>query len=221
MDNFAVPRAAAFLDAVAADRRWWWALFGINLAGSAYGFWWYRDQFASTPLRYWLVVPDSPGSTLLLSFFLAAILARAVPGARPGEPIRVRGGWGILLAVALASNMKYGLWTAFVLPHHAVVSGAWTPPDVYLSLSHLGMWAQALVFLRSYRPPPGAALGALGWLLFQDYVDYWGLHTHPYLPDEALEPAARAAALVLTAVGSGTVLWSAWQPLRGGDGGGR
>lgn len=205
-----------FFDEVATRPGWWRVLLGINLVGSAYGFWWYRDQLLTTPVRYWPVVPDSPGATFLFTLFLAWLLR--TPGARPGV---TAGGPGLLAAVALASNMKYGLWTAIVLPHHALLAGTWTPPDVYLSLSHIGMWAQGLVYLRRWRPTVPAAAAALAWLLLQDFVDYRLLNTHPYLPDKALVPAAEAVAWALSLIWGSVVLWQAARAAGGGTPDGR
>ena len=41
-----------------------WLIVAINLAGTAFGFWYYRFQFAATPALAWPVVPDSPAATL-------------------------------------------------------------------------------------------------------------------------------------------------------------
>lgn len=200
-----------FLQSLATQRPWWLVLLAVNFVGSLYGFWWYRWQLAETPRRLWLVVPDSPGSTLLLSFFLLALVLGAAPVPRTGRPVAVRGWLGLLAALAFASNMKYGLWTAIVLPQHAIWANAWSFEHVHLSLSHAAMWVQGLLFLHYYRPSLGAALAAWGWLFFQDIVDYWVWQTHPTLPNEALEPSARAIALSLTLVWGGLVVGQAWR----------
>lgn len=198
---------------IARSRRWWWVLLWVNLPGSLYGFWWYRDQLLATPVKYWLVVPDSPGATFLFTLFLAVLLAggvpaaQAVPGAMGNGRVWLRGGAALLAAVAFASNMKYGLWTATVLPEYAWRSGDLTSDIIYLSLSHFGMWAQAMFFSWRYRPGRGAALAALAWLLFQDFVDYWLLHTHPALPADWIEPFARTMALTLSVVWGGYLIW--------------
>lgn len=190
-----------FFQAVARDRRWWQALFWINLAGSAYGFWWYRDQLRATPLKYWLVVPDSPGSTLLFSFFLLALLT----GAGTVREDRARGWLGVLGAFAFVSNMKYGLWTAIVLPQAGIVTGYWTFDHVHLSLSHAGMWVQGFLYAHSFRPGLAPALAAWAWMYLQDLLDYWLLMTHPTLPEPALTGSVRWIAVALSTAWGGLV----------------
>lgn len=218
----AAARLGVFLHGVSHRRGWWWFLFWVNLLGSCYGFWWYRYQLVDTPVRYWLIVPDSPGSTLLLTGFLALLLAGRVRADSGSDAVvALRGGAGWLGAVAFLSNMKYGLWTAIVLPYHAIWSGQWTFADVHLSLSHAGMWVQGLLFLYWYRPSRAAAGAALAWMLFQDWVDYasW-LHTHPTLPNEALHNPAGAIALCLSLTWGTLQLWLCGrsQPVRKGAG---
>lgn len=188
----------------------WQALFWINLLGSFYGFWWYRDQLMATPVKYWLIVPDSPGSTLLFSFFLLTLLTGRFAAAQ-SKPIRLTGWVSLLAAVAFVSNMKYGLWTAIVLPEYAIRSGILTFDTVHLSLSHFGMWVQGILFAHYYRPGLPAALAALGWMLFQDYVDYWLLLTYPTLPADWMEPSARSVAVTLSLVWGAYLAWRSSQ----------
>lgn len=181
-------------DVVASDRRFWWALFTINLLGSLYGFYWYWPQLSETPVKYWLIVPDSPGSTFLLAIWLGLLLA--------GRDWR-RPGMQLLGAVAFISNMKYGLWSATVLPQAGIKYG-WQFDFIHLSLSHLGMFVEAMIFARHYRPERWAAGVALAWMGFQDLVDYRLLMTHPTLPYQAEFGFARTVAVALS------VLWGAF-----------
>ncbi|OTA40724.1 MAG: hypothetical protein A6D92_13970, partial [Symbiobacterium thermophilum] len=151
-----------FLRSVAHDRRWWWALLVINFLGSLYGFYWYWPQLSQTPPARWFIVPDSPGATFLFAIWLGLLLA-GVDWRSPGMQL--------LGAVAFVSNMKYGLWTATVLPQAGMKYG-WEFDFVHLSLSHLGMWVQGFLFARHYRPGPAAAAVALAWMVVQDTVDY-------------------------------------------------
>lgn len=176
--------------AVAHDRRWWWTLLAINLVGSAYGFLWYGPQLRATPLKYWLIVPDSPGSTFLLCIWLALLLA--------GVDWRQRG-MQVLGAIAFVSNMKYGLWTAIVLPQAGIKYG-WEFDFIHLSLSHAAMFVQAMIFARYYKPVLGAALTALLWMWFQDFVDYSLWMTHPTLPYDAEFGFARNVAIALSTI---------------------
>lgn len=177
--------------ALMTDRRLQWALLWVNLLGSAYGFYWYRNQLASTPYWLWPLVPDSPGSTLLLCLWLGCLLTRRAA---------TRGWVGLLGALAFAGNIKYGLWTATVLPQHAIWSGTWLPEAIYLSLSHLGMCLQAILFAWTYRLARWMAAVALAWLLVQDLADYLLFGTHPALPNEALRASAGLIALAYSLI---------------------
>lgn len=176
--------------AVARDRRWWAALVGINFFGSLYGFYWYWPQLRETPLSLWLIVPDSPGSTFLLCIWLILLL-RGADWRTPGMQ------W--LGALAFVSNMKYGLWTAIVLPQAGLKFG-WEFAFIHLSLSHAGMWLQGLIFARFYKPAFAPALGALLLMWFQDGTDYFLLMTHPTLPYASEFLFARNVALGLSTV---------------------
>lgn len=177
-----------FFRTVATSRGWWWALLGINFFGSLYGFWWYGDQLARSPLWQWPIIPDSPGSTFLFCIWLAFLLAGA-DWRRPGMQ------W--LGAIAFVSNMKYGLWTAIVLPQAGLTFG-WVFDFVHLSISHAGMWLQALIFARFYPPASVPATGALLFMWAQDLIDYQILMTHPTLPYPSEFNFARGTALLLS-----------------------
>lgn len=200
--------ARRFVAEVATDRRWWWILLGINFVGSLYGFYWYWPQLQQTPVWQWLIVPDSPGSTFLLCIWLALMLAGA-DWRRPAMQ------W--LGAIAFVSNMKYGLWTATVLPTAGMRFG-WEFDFVHLSLSHAGMWVQAMIFARFYKPALAPAVGALLFMWFQDVIDYQVLMTHPTLPyHEHMFNFARGTAVTLSTVWGFFLVLQAWfdrQPSR-------
>ncbi|MFZ5823014.1 MAG: DUF1405 domain-containing protein [Bacillota bacterium] len=185
--------------AIAVDRRWWWFLLGVNFFGSLYGFYWYWPQLQETPVRYWLIVPDSPGSTFLLCIWLVLMLA-GVNWRRPGMQV--------LAAIAFVSNMKYGLWTATVLPQAGIKYG-WEFDFIHLSLSHGAMWVQAMIFARHYRPALGAAVIALLFMWFQDVVDYQLLMTHPTLPYIEEFGFARGMAVALSTIWGGFLVGQA------------
>jgi uncharacterized membrane protein YpjA len=179
-----------FFDAIAHQRRLWWALLIINLFGSLYGFYWYWPQLRLAPMWQWLIIPDSPGSTFLLFIWLALLLA--------GKDWR-RPGMQWLGAIAFISNMKYGLWTATVLPAAGIKFG-WEFDFIHLSLSHASMWLQAMIFARYYKPALAPAVGALLWMWFQDLIDYRVLGTHPTLPYDSQLAFACTTAVVLSTV---------------------
>ncbi|HYF92059.1 MAG TPA: DUF1405 domain-containing protein [Symbiobacteriaceae bacterium] len=189
----------SFFTAVARERRFWWILLIINFFGSLYGFWWYKGQLLATPAKYWLIVPDSPGSTFLLFIWLALMIA-GVDWRKPGMQ------W--LGAVAFVSNMKYGLWTATVLPQAGFKFG-WEFDFIHLSLSHAGMWLQAMIFARFYKPGLVPAMGALLFMWFQDLIDYFILGTYPTLPYESELAYARGMAILLSTMWGGFLVWQA------------
>lgn len=188
-----------FFHAIATQRRWWWVLLVINFVGSLYGFYWYGGQLMATPRWQWLIVPDSPGSTFLLTIWLGFLLA-GVDWRKPGMQ------W--LAAIAFVSNMKYGLWTATVLPEAGFKFG-WDFDFIHLSLSHASMWLQAMIFARYYKPALAPAVGALLWMWFQDLVDYKVLMTHPYLPYNSEFVFACTMAVLLSTVWGAFLIWQA------------
>ena len=178
-------------------------LIAVNLAGTAFGFWFYRFQFAAEPVLAWPVVPDSPTAT----FFIAAALA--------AWRYDTQRNW--LTALAFLGCFKLGLWTPAVLLLFKADFN-YLHPLMYnfLVWSHLAMAAQAFLLYRLSDFPVGAVAVAAFWYGFNDVVDYFvpvvGPPHHTYLPVEAMaggvshaihaHDQAAAIAISLTLVGT-------------------
>ena len=175
------------------DERWLYLLIPLNILGAIYGFNWYRDQLASTPLKYWPVVPDSPLSTLLFGLVLLGI--------RLGRRNR------LLEGVAYISMVKYGLWTMFVFAQCWWARRAAFPEEAFLFASHLGMAVEAVLYARYYFPGRRAIITASLWTFFNDYMDYVR-GFHPYLPMMEFYPTVRlVSVLTSVAVIAGLLVW--------------
>jgi len=153
-----------------------WLVVAVNLAGTAFGFWYYGFQFTIEPTVMWPFVPDSPMATL----FIAGSIAAWKLGHR--QP------W--LDALAFFGCIKLGAWTPYVL---LAFYEDWSHlhPAMYhfLFWSHLAMVVQAFVVHRYSDFRIGAVFVALVWYGANDVVDYFvpvvgGPH-HTLLPPGA------------------------------------
>jgi uncharacterized membrane protein YpjA len=155
-----------------------------NLVGTAFGFWYYRFQFAVEPVAVWPLVPDSPTATLFAALAFAAWYV-----GRPNE---------YLSALAFFGCWKLGLWTPFVLTVFADGFLATTALPMYAFLfgSHLAMVVQGFVIHRFADFPLRAVGVAAGWYGLNDLVDY----AVPILgtPHHSLLPGQRATAAGFT-----------------------
>jgi len=176
----------------------------VNLVGTAFGFWYYRFQFAAEPAVMWPLVPDSPLATLFIA--LSLLLWRF---GRSNEYVN---------ALAFFGCWKLGLWTPFVLAvfFDGFIAGTPVPMYAFLFTSHLAMVVEAFLIHRYSDFPVGAVAVAAGWYGLNDLVDYFvpvvgsahhtllppqefvaGLYTHPTPAHEYA--AAGAVVLTLTA----------------------
>lgn len=138
-----------------------WVVVAANLGGTAFGFWFYRHQFAETPAVMLPFVPDSPVATLLAAcaFALWAL-------GRSNE---------FVTALAFFGNLIFGLWTPWVLLvfGDASIASSGVAMHTFLVVSHLGMAVQALVLHRiaAFRLPAVAV--ATAWYTLNLAVDYF------------------------------------------------
>ncbi len=162
------------------QRYWWakymlypltlWALVIINTAGSIYGYYWYHRQLAETPWYWWPWVPDSPfSSTLFTVLLLLLLMGKNLPG---------------VFLWANLSAMKYGIWAAIINISYWQISGHFTFENWMLTVSHLGMAAEGLLFLLILPYPRSSVLWVAVWFALNDGLDYL-LNLHPYLFDQA------------------------------------
>jgi uncharacterized membrane protein YpjA len=148
----------------------------VNLAGTAFGFWYYIPQFRLDPVLAWPIVPDSPVATL----FIACSLALYKLG-RSNEYLNMLTFFGCI---------KLGPWTPNVLTvfADAFLATVTPPPQVvpllgrefasnamyaFLFVTHLGMVVRAFVIHRYSDFPSRAILVAVVWYGFNDIVDYF------------------------------------------------
>jgi uncharacterized membrane protein YpjA len=168
-----------------------WLVVAINLAGTAFGFWYYSGQFAATPTVMWPWVPDSPLATLFIALAFAAWkLGHELP-------------W--LTALAFFGNVILGLWTPYTLLVFYETYAAQTHPLMFQFLfwSHLAMVVQAYVLHRITDFPVWAVAVALVWYTSNLIVDYFipvvGEPHHTSIPvprDELMFLAADALGVV-------------------------
>lgn len=172
------------------SQRWFlWSLYWINLLGTLYGYIWYGKQIVYTvsTMPLWLLpfVPDSPTASL---FFTAALSFLIRDQARQGKPPMNRYGQsselrGFVEAFAAVTSVKYGIWAVAM-----IAAGGWQGnplgwKDWMLVGSHLGMAAEAFLFVQFF----GFRLIQFGlvafWTLLNDVMDYHFYQVYPWLPD--------------------------------------
>lgn len=186
--------------------RYAWMIVAINLAGTAFGFWYYRFQFAGTPVVMWPWVPDSPLATLFIALSLALWKLD-----RQNELIDM---------LAFFGNIKLGLWTPFVLLsfNDAFLAQTALPMYAFLLVSHLGMVAQAFLIHRYSDFSIPAIAAALVWYSFDLMVDYFipilgGPHhtALPFTESMAVELAGNTTAFQVAAWGAvALTIWIAF-----------
>ncbi|MFA9516046.1 DUF1405 domain-containing protein [Halopenitus sp. H-Gu1] len=174
--------------------RYVWVIVAINLAGTAFGFFYYRFQFRQIDPAWWAFVPDSPGATLLIALALAAWAI-----GRPND---------YLASLAFVGNVKLGLWTPYVLVVFAPGFLEFTAIPMYLFLfcSHLAMVVQAFVLHRISTFHTRAIGVAAAWytvdLLFDFFVPLGGRVTHTSLPYAGSTPWFTTTVLQVAAAGA-------------------
>lgn len=166
------------------------AIVLVNVLGAAFGFYYYTPQFGETVPLLWIFVADSPLATLSIALSLMLHLR--------GKPS------GLIDAFAFISNLKYGLWTVFVLAFYFDSFWAINSAPIYLFLfsSHLLMAIQSFLVLEytdfSFEWLTVSAV----WFLLNDSLDYF-IDIHPWLFSRHGHPlsAAMIAAYSLSAAG--------------------
>jgi uncharacterized membrane protein YpjA len=165
-----------------------WTIFIINLAGTIYGYEWYWGQMEVTlsekPVWYVLFVPDSPTASLFFTLSLLYLLrdkTNKSPLSKMNSAVR-----SFVEAFALITSFKYGIWAVTMIVAGAAQGDTVVWQDVMLTVSHLGMAAEALLFTRFYTFRwPSIVLVAI-WTFWNDFMDYQrGIF--PWLSDVLLD----------------------------------
>ncbi|WP_456474926.1 DUF1405 domain-containing protein [Candidatus Pyrohabitans sp.] len=138
----------------------------INIAGTAFGFYYYREMYALFPVKLWIFVPDSPLATLF--FALSVIL------------IFFKKRFNAFYLIAMAQSVKYGFWTMFVILYFSDYFLAPYHRYYYylMFVLHFGMVIQPALILHRVKITRRELGIAATWLALNDYFDYM-LGTNP------------------------------------------
>lgn len=135
-----------------------WLLLLVNFLGTAYGYYWYRDQLSRTPDIFLAFVPDSPTASLFFLFVLGAfILGKNLP---------------LFEALAIVTLFKYGIWAVVMNLLVFIVSGELDPIGLMLMISHGAMAIEGVLYAPFYRFKLWHLVVAGVWTLHNDIIDY-------------------------------------------------
>ncbi|MBI4392532.1 MAG: DUF1405 domain-containing protein [Euryarchaeota archaeon] len=134
----------------------------VNVAGVAYGFYYYAPQFAITPPALWPFVPDSPLSVGLIALVLLL------------DEFGVRN--RLLEAFAFIDLVKVGAWTGFVLTYYEAAFHIFRDPlsnlNFYLFWLHVAMVVEAFVLAKGLVRVPNGIFVILAAFAVELYMDY-------------------------------------------------
>lgn len=165
-------------------------IIAANLLGTLFGFYYYLPQFTETNPLLWIFVADSPLATLFIAVSLL------------GKYYNMNN--GLVDVLAFIGNIKYGLWTVFVLLFYFETfwTGNTAPMYFFLLFSHLGMFLQAFLIPEYSDFSFKAFIAGGSWFLVNDLLDY-GLDIHTYVYTGHSHPFSPVmfAAVSLTSLG--------------------
>lgn len=146
------------------------ALFVVNLFGTLYGYYWYKEQLSVTPWKYLIFVPDSPTASL---FFTLVLFLYLINKRSP-----------LLEAFAAITLLKYGVWAVVMILWGAILAPVpWLESLTWqhwmLIGSHLGMALQGILYFPYYTFRKKEILIVSAWTLLNDFLDY-SLNIHPW-----------------------------------------
>ena len=151
------------------------ALISANLIGTLFGIYYYIPQLLSTETFLWPLIPDSPTATFL---FMLSLIAVYTTDFKKGKGLK-----NILYTLAFIGNIKYGLWTVYVLiefmPYFTSINSGLM--YLFLIFSHIGMFLQAFLILPYVSYSKSILIAPLAYLL-NDIIDY-SLQIHTSLPE--------------------------------------
>lgn len=169
-----------------------WGLFLINLLGSIYGFYWYKNQLMETDW-YWLIfVPDSPTASTFFTLVLGLYLIQK------RSPL--------LEAFAAITLFKYGIWAVVIIIWGGLVDSrpfmeALDWQHWMLIGSHLGMALQAILYTPFYTFKWKEIGVVATWTLLNDFLDYrFELHPRVAPPLEAYHNQLEIFTLLLSGI---------------------
>ncbi|WP_202079982.1 DUF1405 domain-containing protein [Caldalkalibacillus salinus] len=141
-----------------------WLLFVVNLFGTIYGYYWYKNQLLQTDLHLLPFVPDSPTASLFFTLVLLAFLLKKR--------------WPLLEALATVTLVKYGIWATVMIVWGAALGAPMYWQHYMLIFSHIGMAIQAVLYTPYFRFKFKHLVWTGAWTLLNDLVDY-SLGTFP------------------------------------------
>ncbi len=143
----------------------------VNLAGTIYGWYYYKFQLMVSNPILWPLITDCPNASFF--FAMAAYL------------IYLKRKKDDFTFFASANMVKYGIWTMAILIYHHDYFFA---PERYLLYSgifvtHLFLVLEAIPLKNSISSISRRGIATtLTWLLANDFFDYI-VGTHPYIPE--------------------------------------
>ncbi|MEW9500198.1 DUF1405 domain-containing protein [Jeotgalibacillus marinus] len=147
-----------FVYAWLSNRLFLWLLFLVNLAGTIYGFYWYKSQLVQTEPIFLIFVPDSPTASL----FFTIVIFMYLMGKR----------WRLMEALAIVTLFKYGIWAIVMNLLTWMVTGTLSWVGWMLIASHGAMAIQGLLYAPFYRFKMRHLVLAAIWTLHNDVIDY-------------------------------------------------
>ncbi|GAA4843741.1 DUF1405 domain-containing protein [Paenibacillus vulneris] len=187
-----------FSKAFLGSRFMLWSLFWINFLGTIYGYEWYWKQMEYTienmSAAYLPFVPDSPTASLFFTGTLVYLLVDSYKG-RIAEP-KQSAFRSFVEAFAVITSFKYGIWAVTMIWAGVYQGSEVSWQDWMLTISHLGMAAEALLYLRlyTYRVWPILLVGI--WALSNDYMDYVE-GVFPWLPETLMDDLPAVASFTI------------------------
>lgn len=133
-------------------------LLVINIAGTIYGYIWYKWQLVETPAIFLPFVPDSPTASLFFVFVLIAFLLGR--------------NWPLFEALAIVTLIKYGIWAVVMNLLVFQVTGELEWVALMLILSHGAMAIQGALYAPFYRIKTWHLVVTGIWTLHNDVIDY-------------------------------------------------